>query len=163
MPNNPLSWSILSFWLYHFSVLLQWTPRATHAERKSLPATLVATFKGTTPTAKTFPCNLCDNNFFTKTRLNQHMMAKHNDNPHLIPNKNLCIECRKTFVSPERLQEHKANMHTVDKLTLTCRVCKKNFQNSKVYKRHSHKYHLELPCTAYENKFDSKSALRAHS
>jgi len=78
------------------------------------------------------------------------MMAKHIDNPNLIPNENLCIECGTTFVSAEYLQEHKANMHRVVETTLTCRVCKKNFQNSKVYKRHSHKYHLELPCTAYE-------------
>ena len=91
------------------------------------------------------------------------MMAKHNDNPNLIPNENLCIECGKTFVSAEYLQEHKANMHIVVETIFTCRVCKRNFQNSKVYKRHSRKYHLELPCTAYENEFDSKSALRAHS
>ena len=43
----------------------------------------------------------------------------------------------KTFVSAERLQEHKANMHSVEKVTLTCRVCKKDFQNGKIYKRHS--------------------------
>ena len=91
--------------------------------------------------------------FLMKTRLNQHMMAKHNDNPHLIPNENLCIEWGKTFVSAERLQEQKANMHTVDEITLTCRVSKKDFRNGKVYKRHSRKYHLELPCTECEKKF----------
>ena len=103
--------------------------------------------------------------FYTKLRLNQHMimMARHNDNPDLIPNENLCIECGKTFVSGERLQEHKADMHVVDEVTLTCKVCKKDFQNVKVFKRHSRKYHLELPCSKCERKFGSRSALRAHS
>ena len=72
----------------------------------------------------------CDKIFYTKLRLNQHMMmmTRHNDNPDLIPNENLCIECGKTFVSGERLQEHKADMHVVDEVTLTCKVCKKDFQ-----------------------------------
>ena len=63
-----------------------------------------------TLTAKTFPCNLCDKIFYEKLRLNQHTRARHNDNPDLIPNENLCIECGKAFISGERLQEHKATM-----------------------------------------------------
>merc|ERR1711978_466784 len=81
---------------------------------------------------------------FFGRQLNQHMRARHNDNPDLIPNENLCIECGKTFISGERLQEHKATMHIVDQITLTCKVCEKDFQNARVFKRHSRKYHLEL-------------------
>ena len=103
--------------------------------------------------------------FYTKLRLNQHMMmmTRHNDNPDLIPNENLCIECGKTFVSGERLQEHKADMHVVDEVTLTCKVCKKEYQNARVFKRHSRKNHLELPCSKCDRKFGSISALREHS
>ena len=90
-----------------------------------------------TLTAKTFPCNLCDKIFYEKLRLNQHTRARHNDNPDLIPNENLCIECGKTFISGERLREHKAMVHVVDQVTLTCKVCKKEFQNARVFKRHS--------------------------
>ena len=32
---------------------------------------------------------------------------------------NLCIVCGKTFVTPERLREHKANMHKIDQGTVT--------------------------------------------
>ena len=94
---------------------------------KEVPASYLARHhqRYHTLTEKTFLCNLCDKIVFTKLRLNQHMMARHNDNPHLIPDENLCKECRKTFVSAERLQERKANMHVVDEVTLTCRVCKK--------------------------------------
>ena len=116
-----------------------------------------------TLTAKTFPCNLCDKIFYEKLRLNQHTRARHNDNPDLIPNENLCIECGKTFISGERLREHKANIHVVDQVTLTCKVCEKDFQNAKVFKRHSRKYHLELPCSKCDRKFGSSSALREHS
>ena len=116
-----------------------------------------------TLTAKTFPCNLCDKIFYEKLRLNQHTRARHNDNPDLFPNENLCIECGKTFISGERLREHKAMVHVVDQVTLTCKVCKKEYQNARVFKRHSRKNHLELPCSKCDRKFGSSSALREHS
>ena len=111
------------------------------------------------------PAKIHGNSTFTfiQHKLNQQTRARHNDNQDLIPNENLCIECGKTFISGERLREHKANIHVVDQVTLTCKVCEKDFQNAKVFKRHSRKYHLELPCSKCDRKFGSSSALRAHS
>ena len=75
---------------------------------------------------------------------------------------NLCIVCGKTFVTPERLREHKANMHKIDQITYSCKNCDKMFQNKGLFKTHSRKYHLELPCLDCEKKFGSKIALRTH-
>ena len=87
------------------------------------------------------------------------MIATHNRK---IPHDNLCIECGKAFVSEERLREHKSSMHTREEITYTCKVCYKTFQNNKVFKDHSRKYHQEVPCTECEKKFGSKMAMKTH-
>ena len=109
--------------------------------------------------AKVFSCDDCDNKYFEKRRLEHHVIASHN---RIIPHDNLCIECGKTFVSAERLGEHKSIMHTIEEMTLSREVCKKKFRNNKVFKAHSRNYHLELPCTDCEKKFGSRMALKAH-
>ena len=109
-----------------------------------------------TLTAKTFPCNPCD-----KTESAHDGKAQWQPQSH--PQWKLMYKMRKDFCQCwifARIQSKHAYSGWNNSYMQSLQ---EEFPNSKVYKRHSHKYHLELPCTAYENKFDSKSALRAHS
>ena len=108
---------------------------------------------------KTFSCNDCEKKYFEKNRLENHVISAHS---RIISLDNLCIVCGKTFVTPERLREHKANMHKIDQITFSCKNCDKMFQNRRLFKAHSRKYHLELPCLDCEKKFGSKMALKTH-
>ena len=109
---------------------------------------------------KTFSCTDCKKKYFVKDRLESHIITAHS---RIMAPDNLCIVCGKTFVTPERLREHKANMHKIDQGTFSCTKCDKMFQNKALFKTHSCKYHLELPCLECEQKFGSKFALKAQA
>ena len=74
-----------------------------------------------------------------------------------------CVECGKTFVSLERVNEHKALMHKTDAIMHNCKICKKSFKNERIYKAHTKSNHLNLPCSMCDKKFGSRRALNNHN
>ena len=79
-----------------------------------------------------------------------------------ISGEHLCVECGKTFVSLERVNEHKALIHKTDAIMHNCKVCKKSFKNERIYKAHTKSNHLNLPCSMCDKKFSSRRALNNH-
>ena len=81
----------------------------------------------------------------------------------IIPQEHLCVECGKTFVSLERVNEHKALIHKTDAIMHNCKICKKSFKNERIYKAHTKSNHLNLPCSMCDKKFCSRRALNNHN
>ena len=108
--------------------------------------------------AKTFNCDCCERKFFAKRSLSDQEISAHQ---RIIPQDHLCVECGKTFVSVKRLDEHKETMHKTDVMMHTCKNCKKSFKNERLYKAHTSRNHLALPCSMCDKKFGSRSALNA--
>ena len=81
--------------------------------------------------AKKFKCEYCEKEFFTKRRLLDHEISAHQ---RIIPQEHLCVECGKTFVSLERVNEHKALMHKTDAIMHNCKICKKSFKTKEYTK-----------------------------
>ena len=52
-------------------------------------------------------------------------------------------------------------MHKTDVMMHTCKNCKKSFKNERLYKAHTSRNHLALPCSMCDKKFGSRSALNA--
>ena len=112
--------------------------------------------------AKTFNCDYCRKKSFTKRRLSDHENEIY-AHQRIIPQDRLCVECGKTFVSVERLNEHKALMHKTDAMMHICKICKKSFKNERIYKAHTKRNHLTLPWSTCDKKFGSRQALNTQN
>ena len=122
-----------------------------------------------TENPKKYSCPTCAKDYLAKGRLENHVKSNHptttlnfEQGPAIALREVMCDSCEKTFVTEERMMEHKAYKHIVDPISYSCLKCKKSFDNQRVFKQHTQKNHLDLPCNFCQKKLGSTLSLKTH-
>ena len=116
-------------------------------------------------TTTAFQCASCQKFFPDKTRLNNHVAAKHDSNARRELFTHQCQQCSATFPRPSHLIRHVKEVHEKVPSRHQCPQCSRRFYQACILKRHvAEKHGTERPfhCLSCRRSFKRSGALRSH-